>query len=44
VNGRSELVVTDDSPKGFRDLTDSYTMFAESYKKADPCGRGEIHR
>jgi hypothetical protein len=24
-NGRSELVVDDDSPEGFRDLTDSYT-------------------
>lgn len=43
VNGRSELVVTDDSPEGFRDLTDSYTMFAESYKKADPQKRGAFN-
>jgi hypothetical protein len=43
VNGRSELVVTDDSPEGFRDLTDSYTMFAESYKKADPDKRGAFN-
>lgn len=43
VNGRSELVVTDDSPEGFRDLTDSYTMFAESYKKADPEKRGAFN-
>jgi hypothetical protein len=42
-NGRSELVVTDDSPEGFRDLTDSYTMFAESYKKADPDKRGAFN-
>jgi hypothetical protein len=42
-NGRSELVVTDDSPEGFRDLTDSYTMFAESYKKADPEKRGAFN-
>jgi hypothetical protein len=35
-NGRSELVVSNDSPEGFRDLTDAYTVFAESYKKADP--------
>jgi hypothetical protein len=43
MNGRSELVVTDDSPEGFRDLTDSYTMFAESYKKADPDKRGAFN-
>ncbi|MGA3104748.1 MAG: hypothetical protein ABSD53_09725 [Terriglobales bacterium] len=42
-NGRSELVVSDDSPEGFRDLTDSYTMFAESYKKADPQKRGAFN-
>jgi hypothetical protein len=42
-NGRSELVVADDSPEGFRDLTDSYTMFAESYKKADPEKRGAFN-
>ena len=36
VRGWSELVVTDDSPNGFRNLTDSYTMYAESYKKTDP--------
>ena len=28
--------VRDDPPNGFRDLTDSYTMYAESYKKANP--------
>jgi hypothetical protein len=42
-NGRSELVVTDDSPEGFRDLTDAYTMFAESYKKAEPEKRGAFN-
>lgn len=42
-SGRSELTVTDDSPEGFRDLTDSYTMFAESYKKANPEKRGAFN-
>ena len=42
-SGRSELTVADDSPEGFRDLTDSYTMFAESYKKADPEKRGAFN-
>jgi hypothetical protein len=42
-NGRSELVVSDDSPEGFRDLTDSYTIFAESYKKANPEKRGAFN-
>jgi Histidine kinase-, DNA gyrase B-, and HSP90-like ATPase len=42
-NGRSELVVSDDSPEGFRDLTDAYTMFAESCKKANPEKRGAFN-
>jgi hypothetical protein len=41
--GKSVLTVTDDAPQGFRDLTDSYTMFAESYKKADPEKRGAFN-
>jgi len=43
-NGRrSELTVTDDSPEGFRDLTESYRMFAESYKKSEPEKRGAFN-
>ncbi len=42
-NGRSELVASDDSPEGFRNLTDAYTMYAESYKKADPEKRGAFN-
>lgn len=38
--GLSELRVTDDSPTGFRNLADAYTLFAESYKKSDPERRG----
>lgn len=29
------ITVSDDSPDGFRDLADAYTLFAESYKKDD---------
>lgn len=43
IHGRSTLVVTDDSPNGFRDLTDAYTMYAESYKKANPEKRGAFN-
>ena len=32
----SEIVVEDDDPDGFADLTHAYTLFAESRKKADP--------
>jgi hypothetical protein len=41
--GRARLVVTDDAPDGFRDLADSYTLFAESGKKADPTKRGRFN-
>jgi hypothetical protein len=43
VHGYSEIVVTDDSPDGFRDLSDVYTLFASSYKKADPSKRGAFN-
>jgi hypothetical protein len=43
-NGRrSVLTVTDDSQEGFRDLTESYRMFAESYKKSQPDKRGAFN-
>lgn len=35
--------VEDDSPDGFRDLTDAYTLFAPSYKKGDPTKRGRFN-
>ena len=43
VNGRSVLTVTDDSPTGFADLTDTYRMFSESYKKDKPEKRGRFN-
>lgn len=39
-DGKSELTVLDDSPEGFRNLADAYTLYAESYKKSDPEKRG----
>jgi hypothetical protein len=33
---RFDSHVRDDPPNGFRDLTDSYTKYAESYKTANP--------
>jgi hypothetical protein len=38
--GRSRIVVTDDSPRGFRDLSHAFTMYAESTKKANVRQRG----
>jgi len=38
--GCTTLTVADDSPAGFRDLADAYTMFKESYKQTDAAKRG----
>ncbi len=40
VRGRTTLTVADDSPTGFRDLADAYTMFKKSYKQTDAAKRG----
>ncbi len=40
---RARLVVTDDCADGWRDLTQAYTLFAESYKKTDPAKRGRFN-
>lgn len=39
----AEIVVDDDSPEGFRDLSHAYTLFAESYKRGDPTRRGQFN-
>lgn len=41
--GRARLVVTDDNPAGFADLTHAYTMFAESAKKSRADARGRFN-
>jgi len=40
---RARLVIEDDAPDGFQDLADAYTLFAESYKKADATKRGRYN-
>lgn len=37
---QAKLVVTDEDPDGFHDLSHAYMMFAESIKKNDPTKRG----
>ena len=37
------IVVKDDSPNGFKSLTDSYTLFAPSYKKGNVEQRGRFN-
>ena len=39
----AKLVVTDNSPDGFRDLADAYTLYKESYKLDDPSKRGRFN-
>ena len=39
----ADLTVEDDSPEGFRDLTHAYTLFAASYKRANPEQRGQYN-
>lgn len=38
-----ELVVTDDDPEGFKNLSHAFTLFAESEKKGDPTKRGRFN-
>jgi hypothetical protein len=37
------LVVQDDAPEGFRDISHAFTLFAESFKKGDPGKRGRYN-
>lgn len=39
----ARLVVEDDDPDGFKDLTHAYTLFAPSEKKTDPTKRGRFN-
>jgi hypothetical protein len=40
---RAVLVVEDDAPEGFRDLSHAFTLFADSAKKANPEQRGRFN-
>ena len=39
----ASLIVEDDCPEGFADLTDAYTMYQPSKKKGDPTKRGRFN-
>lgn len=41
--GVAHLVVIDDSPEGFFDLTESYKLYAKSKKRNDPTKRGRMN-
>ena len=41
--GLYRIRVEDDSPEGFRKLSDAYTLFAPSYKKPDATKRGRFN-
>ncbi len=41
--GLTRLVVSDDSPDGWANLRDAYTLFAPSYKKGDPTKAGRFN-
>ena len=42
-DGLASISVTDDSPEGFRDLSHAYTLFAPTYKRAEPEKRGRFN-
>lgn len=42
-HGKAKITVTDDSPEGFRDLSDSYTLFASTPKRSDVKKRGRYN-
>lgn len=39
----AEITVEDDSPDGFRDIADAYTLFKDTYKRADATKRGRFN-
>ncbi len=41
--GEVWISVEDDSPEGFRDLSDAYTLFKDTYKRADATKRGRFN-
>ena len=41
--GKAHITVQDDSPTGFRDLSDAYTLFKDTYKRTDIKKRGRFN-
>lgn len=42
-DGMATISVEDDSPEGFRDLSDAYTLFKDTYKRSDATKRGRFN-
>lgn len=42
-NGKAMIVVTDDNPTGFTDLSDAYTLFKDTRKRKDSKVRGRFN-
>src|SRR4030042_143740 len=43
VRGKAIIIVADDNPEGFKDLTDSFTLFKHTQKRDDPTKRGRFN-
>lgn len=41
--GKAHITVEDDSPIGFRDISDAYTLFKDTYKRSDVKKRGRFN-
>jgi len=42
-NGIAEIIVKDDNPEGFKDLSHAFTLFAPTYKRTDSQKRGRFN-
>ena len=42
-NRTTQIRVEDDCPEGFKDLTDAFTLFGDTYKRTDPTKRGRFN-
>ena len=42
-DGLAEIIVTDDNPEGFKDLTHAFTLFAPTTKRSNPEKRGRFN-
>lgn len=41
--GKADITVEDDSPEGFRNLADAYTLFGDTHKRSNPTMRGRFN-
>lgn len=43
IDGTAYISIEDDSKQGFRDMSDGYTLYKETYKRKDPSKRGRFN-